>query len=37
MMHNKQLIQEKVKQAIGILRELDLDVWLTFVGNDADP
>ncbi|MBP7999448.1 MAG: aminopeptidase P family protein [Chloroflexi bacterium] len=31
MMHNKQLIQEKVKQAIGILRELDLDVWLTFV------
>lgn len=30
-MLNKQLIQEKVKQSISILQELNLDVWLTFV------
>lgn len=30
-MLNKQLIQEKVQQAIAILNELNIDVWLTFV------
>jgi Xaa-Pro aminopeptidase len=31
MSNNRKLIIEKVEQAIGILREKDIDVWLTFV------
>jgi Xaa-Pro aminopeptidase len=31
MLSNQKLIIEKVEQAIGILREKDVDLWLTFV------
>src|SRR3990172_4948283 len=31
MSNNRKLIIEKVEQAIDILREKDVDVWLTFV------